>query len=247
MRSRHIYELLCTNSTLTPECVFSGNIIILDLPIKDYGDAGVLVQCAFKYLFQRAVERRQDLGDNTRPVFMFVDEAQNFFTEYDAVFQQTARSSRVATVLLSQNINNFYSHLGGDNNARYLFDSLAGNLNTRIFHANGDNLTNEWASKMFGSWDKPISSTSATTNPHHTLNPFEGQPPTFGHGMTTRREPLVPPEDFAKLRSGNTKNGFNADAYVYRVGSVFSQTGLPFTKTVFGHTRIVEEKKETKN
>ena len=205
----------------------------------------MLVQCAFKYLFQRAVERRQNLGDQTRPVFLFADEAQNFFTEYDTVFQQTARSSRIATVLLSQNINNFYAHLGGDKNAQYIFDSLAGNLNTRIFHANGDNLTNEWASKTFGTWDRPVSSTSASTNPHHSLNPFNNEPPTFGRGSTTRREPMVPPEQFAMLRSGNHKNEFQSDAFVYRVGSIFQQTGLPFIKTVFGQTRIQEIKQTT--
>jgi hypothetical protein len=240
MRSRHIYELLCTETTITPECVFGGSIIILDLPVKEFGDAGVLVQCAFKYLFQRAVERRQDLGDQTRPVFMFIDEAQNFFTEYDTVFQQTARSSRVATVLLSQNINNFYSHLGGDKNARYLLDSLVGNLCTRIFHSNGDNLTNEWASKMFGTWDKPVSSTSASSHPDQSLYPIDTQPLSFGHGMTTRREPMVFPEDFAKLRASNSRSGFESDAYVYRVGSLFQETGLPFIKTVFQQTRIVE-------
>jgi hypothetical protein len=242
MRSRHIYELLCTETTITPEAVFNGQIIILDLPVKDFGDAGVLVQCAFKYMFQRAIERRENLGDQTRPAFLFIDEAQNFFTEYDTVFQQTARSSRVATVLLSQNINNFYSHLGGDSNARHMFDSLAGNLNTRIFHANGDNLTNEWASKMFGSWDKPISSTSASTNPHESMNLFADQAPTIGHGMTTRREPVVPPEDFAKLQSSTSKYKYLSEAYVFRVGSTFEETGLPFIRTAFQQTRIQETK-----
>lgn len=240
LRSRHIYELLCGETTVTPETILNGGIVIIDLPVKEFGDAGVLVQCAFKYLFQRAVERRQWLGDQTRPCFMFIDEAQNFFTEYDTVFQQTARSSRVATVLLSQNVNNFYAHLGGDQNARYLFDSLAGNLNTRIFHANGDNLTNEWASKMFGTWDRPVH--SASTTPRHalTLNPFEDVTPDVGHGVSTRREPLVPPEDFAKLQSSNARNEYLSEAFVYRVGSLFAETELPFVRTAFHQIRIVE-------
>jgi len=244
LRSRHIYDLLCRETTITPECTFNwGRIIILDLPIKEFGDAGVLVQCAFKYLFQRAVERRQATGDQSRPVFLFVDEAQNFFTEYDATFQQTARSSRVATVLLSQNVNNFYAQLGGDKNAQHLFDSLAGNLSTRIFHANGDNLTNEWASKMFGSWDKPVSQMSSSTSaPSPNLYPFQLNPPTFGQSVSTRREPLVPPEDFAKLRASNTRNGYWSDAYVYRVGSLFPETGLPFKKAVFGQILIEKPK-----
>jgi len=138
-------------------------------------------------------------------------------------------------VLLSQNVNNFYAQLGGDKNAQHLFDSLAGNLSTRIFHANGDNLTNEWASKMFGSWDKPVSQMSSSTSaPSPNLYPFQLNPPTFGQSVSTRREPLVPPEDFAKLRASNTRNGYWSDAYVYRVGSLFPETGLPFKKAVFG-------------
>lgn len=240
LRSREIYELLCSETSITPDCTFNGHIMILDIPVKDYGDAGVLVQCAFKYLFQRAVERRKDMGNQTRPVFLFIDEAQNFFTEYDTVFQQTARSSRVATVLLSQNVNNFYAHLGGDHNARYLFDSLAGNLNTKIFHANGDTLTNEWASKMLGTWDRPVTSSSASSHTSQSINPFDNEPPTIGHGVTTRREPMVFPDEFARLRSGNSKNGFHAEAYVYRVGSVFEQTGQAFIKTAFQQIQFKE-------
>lgn len=247
MRQRYIYELLSTDTTITPECIFRGHIIIIDLPVKEFGDAGVLVQCAFKYLFQRAIERRKNLGSQTRPAFLFIDEAQHFFTEYDTVFQQTARSSRVATVLLSQNINNFYAHLGGDKNAQYLFNSLAGNLNTRIFHANGDFLSNDWASKMFGTWDKPVSSISATSPHHETSSPFNSSEPRYTHGASTRNELLVQPGDFAKLRSANKRNGYQSDAYIYRVGSLFQRTGLPFIKGVFAQTRIIEKKEEPKD
>lgn len=245
LRTRHFYDLLCTETTITPECVFSGAIIILDIPVKEFGDAGVLVQCAFKYLFQRAVERRQDLGDDTRPVFIFADEAQNFFTPYDTTFQQTARSSRVATVYLSQNLNNFYAHLGGGDIARYQFDSLAGNLNTRIFHCNGDMLTNEWASKMFGTWEKPVESGSASSQPKNSLNPFESNPLAYGDGRTTRREPMVFPDEFARLHSGGKRNDYHTEAYVYRVGGVFNATQLPFMKTVFQQTILYELPEQT--
>jgi antirestriction protein ArdC len=93
---------------------------------------------------------------------------------------------------------------------------------------------------------KPVASTSASTNPHHSGNLFDSSNPSIGHGMTTRREPIVPPEDFAKLQSSNTRNGFQSEAYVYRVGSLFPETGLPFMKSVFGQIRLKELKEDPK-
>jgi hypothetical protein len=237
LRSRGIYEMLCTDTfALTPELIFNGRIVIMDLPVKEFGDAGILVQSSIGYLVQKAVERRPDQGDATRPIFVWQDEAAQFFTEFDPIFQQTARSSRVARVMLSQNLNSFYAHLGGGEHARHLFDSFVGNMNTRILHANGDALTNRWAAEMFGTREKPTSSSSATSsesdNPFATL--FPGfNPPKLSHSQSSHREPLVFPSDFAQLRTGGEENNFLADAYVYRVGAPFKSTGRSFMKATF--------------
>jgi hypothetical protein len=74
------------------------------------------------------------------------------------------------------------------------------------------------------------------------MNLFADQAPTIGHGMTTRREPVVPPEDFAKLQSSTSKYKYLSEAYVFRVGSTFEETGLPFIRTAFQQTRIQETK-----
>ena len=66
------------------------------------------------------------------------------------MFQTTCRSARVATVLLSQNVSNFYAALGGNEKGNAEADSLFANLNTKIYHANSDPVTNEWASNTIG-------------------------------------------------------------------------------------------------
>jgi len=87
-------------------------------------------------LFQRAVDRRDYQPPVSRPVFLWVDEAQKFTIEQDAEFQTTARSKGISVVRLSQNVPNFSACFGRDGKA--LVDTLLGNHVTKIFHRQGD-------------------------------------------------------------------------------------------------------------
>ena len=120
-----------------PELTHKGVIIVINLPVKEFGDAGRAAQVVYKYLWQQAVERRQVEKGKTIPVFLFVDESQNFITEYDMQFQATARSTMACTVYLTQNLANYYAEMGGEN-PKYRVDSFVGNLQTKIWHANSD-------------------------------------------------------------------------------------------------------------
>ena len=94
--------------------------------MKEFGDAGRAAQVVYKYLWQQATERRA-ISNQTIPVFLWVDEAQNFVTEYDMQFQATARSTRACTVYLTQNLPNYYAIMGGSH-GKYRVDSLIGNF-----------------------------------------------------------------------------------------------------------------------
>ena len=138
-----------TSEKVKPEACFDGKIILLDFPIKNYMEAGVFAQGIYKLIWQQVMERRKFKDGFDRPVFLWVDEAQYFLSSYDQLFQTTARSCGACTVFLSQNISNYYSAIGGKNpNAKV--DSLLANLSTKIFHANNDSVTNEWAAKTIG-------------------------------------------------------------------------------------------------
>jgi Type IV secretion-system coupling protein DNA-binding domain len=109
---------------------------------------GILAAHIMKYLFQKATERRI-VNAQTRPVFLWVDECQYFLSEYDQEFQSTARSSRAATVYLTQNISGIYSSIGGMR-PQDTTEALFGNLRTKIFHLNDNQATNQWAADMIG-------------------------------------------------------------------------------------------------
>lgn len=139
-------QLFSSTTTVTPEDTFHGKIILLNIPVKEFGDVGRLAQILFKTIWQRAVERRGSYGC---PVFLWADEAQFFVSKYDMMFQQTARSSRAASVYLTQSVVNFRASMDTANSTN-ISDSLLGNLQTKIFHANACPHTNEYAERLFG-------------------------------------------------------------------------------------------------
>ena len=140
-------ELFCTDTNVVPEMTHAGAILIIDLPIKTYFGAGTLAQHVFKYLWQRAAEARA--RPDERPIFLWADECQFFINAYDAEFQSTARSACACTVYLTQNLPGLYHYIGGPR-PEHTVDSLLGNFQTKIFHANGDPRSNQWAADLIG-------------------------------------------------------------------------------------------------
>jgi TraM recognition site of TraD and TraG len=140
-------KLFSTDTTVIPDHTTLGRIIIVDLPVKEWGELGQYAAVLMKFMTQKALERRQ--SHDERPVFIWADEAHYFASDYDQIFQTTARSSRACTVYLTQNYSNYLSALGGES-ARPKVDSLLGNLQTKIFHQNGDAVTNRWAAEAIG-------------------------------------------------------------------------------------------------
>ncbi len=236
---RPLKQMFCTDTTLTPEVSQDGKIILLDLPIKEYDELGRSAQVLFKYLWQRAMERRHT-DDCSRPVFLWADESQYFVTSHDAVFQTTARSARVATVYLTQNISNYYAAMNA-RDPRPPTDSLLGNLQTKIFHANGDHVTNQWASDLIAkSWQQRVSAggSESVTMPsfgERAANPSRG--PQFQSSSNAQVNEVfeyeVPPNAFTGLRKGGPGNDYCVDAILFQGGRVWQQTDNSHLTTSF--------------
>ena len=191
-----------------PELTHHGAIIILNLPVKEFGQAA---QVVYKYLWQQAVERRA-VTHKTIPVFLWVDEAQNFVTEYDMQFQATARSTRACTVYLTQNLPNYYAVMGGTQ-SKYRVDSFIGNLQTKIWHANSDPMTNEHAAETIGrSWQ--LRQTSTESYGADFFNVSSGNNESFDYD--------VPPQTFTKLRKGGAPNDGVVEAIVFQNGRAWT-------------------------
>ena len=134
-------------TNIDPSWIYSGAIIYVNLPVHTFKKTGRIANAIWKYCFQQELQKRKVVGDSlsmkSRPVFLWVDEAQYLISSKDSEFQTTARSSLCSTVYLSQNIPNYRASLGSSSLAKDLFNGLKGNMKTRIFHQNSDEETNK--------------------------------------------------------------------------------------------------------
>lgn len=202
-------------TNLFPELTYTEQkIIILDFSIKEYLDVGIIAQSIYKMMFQQAVERR-DIEKYPIPVFLWVDEAQMFVNPYDQIFLTTARSKLVATVFLTQNIPNYLVVMGAGTEAKPKVDSLLGNLSTKIFHANMDAETNEYASRLIGQAIFGMASESKSQSIGHLGSQ------TVGVSMQLR--PQVLPLEFLTLKTGgkgkkDERDNFKVEAFITTLG-----------------------------
>ena len=216
-----IYSLFCRNaSTFTPDDCLNGKIILLNLPVKLYHKAGRDTQIMFKYIWQRAMEKRQ-VNAQSRPVFLWADEAQNFIHEHDADFQATARSSRIATVYITQNLPNYRASMGGIHSNDKV-DAFLGTLCTKIIHANADTQTNKYLSELIG--DVQYIETSRNTT-------MAGQY-AMGKTQSLRIDRAVRPEEFVRLKTGGDLNKGKVEAYLHVQGNPIKD-GLNYAKIMF--------------
>ncbi len=235
-RGRDIPALISSETNLTPESVMGGKIVVLDLPLKEFQHAGLMVQSAWKYLFQVALERQKRANNPAcRPVFLWEDEAQHFFSQHDHHFQNTARSARVCRVILTQNLHSFYKEFGRDGESATM--TVFGNLNTKVFHNNSDTTSNRWAADQFGKVINQRLSISKGPEP---------QPKEFFDAMRQSIDPpgrttvstvehwedAVRPEEFNDLRTGGPDYNFMVDAYITWMGLV-ADDGNHFLKISF--------------
>ncbi len=205
-----VYSLFCRYpSTFKPEDCLSGKIILLNLPVKQYHKVGRDSQVMFKYIWQRAMESR-NIQSNDRPVFLWADEAQHFLHEYDAEYQATARSSRIATVYISQNLPNYHANMGGLK-SEFRVKSFLGTFGTKIFHANADVDTNKYASELIG---------EAFFQDFQRSNTAAGEF-SVTESVSYKLERIVRLEHFVGLKTGGPLNNYLVEAFMHRQGTPF--------------------------
>jgi hypothetical protein len=254
---RGIHELASSDTTLTPEIILSGGIVILDLPIKTYGQGGLLIQAAWKHLFQMAAERRTladnddhryplfqvmpeqmavlapvtpGVGDRRCPVFLWEDEGQFFFSKHDINFQATCREARAAHVIISQNLHNFYQ-LG---HGQHAVEGVFALMNTQVFHCNMDDFTNRWAAQKIGQELKTRFNFSISRSDQSRPDKFfepNTRSSTVGSSSTKSWELLVRPEEFSALLKGGDGT---CEAIVLWMSHQFQcNDGKPYAKIIF--------------
>jgi hypothetical protein len=225
-------ELFCEGTTLVPEDVIAGRIVVIDLPVKEWSEVGRMAAVIWKYCLQKAVERRTDnLGGQGRPVFIWADECQHFTSRYDPMFQATARSSRAASVYLTQNYPSLAASLGGGSDGKTLTDAFLGNMGTKIFHANSDRDTNQFAADLVGRRIQTLRSSGSSSS--LSLGSQANVGASSNRGRSESMDFEVQPTEFATLRKGGPENAGTADALVFQNGRRWAATGRTWQKVAF--------------
>ena len=217
-------QIFCTDTNLLPEYSHEGAIIVLNLPVHEYGKLGAVCQKIFKYLWQKSVQRRE-ADEKTRPVFLWADECQYFISPEDSQFVGTSRERKAANVYITQDKPSYMAAIkaqGADESAAL---ALLGKFQTKIFHANTDTETCEYASGIIGKVKKYHRSRSMTkgTGTNTGGNQGEDGGGNFGgggnqssgdtKGWTEYMDYEIPPEYFGTgLRKGGPKNRLMVDA-----------------------------------
>jgi len=209
-------SLLCSEGkkawhrSATPAAMFDGQVVLVDLPVKSFGEVGRFAQMLIKTDFQHATDAKlRRVEQPGYPVFLWADEAQNFVSSEDVMFQCTARSKLCSTVYLTQNLPNYHTQLGGASSSAT--SALLGSLGVKIFHCNGDPETNEWAERILGTEE-------SKENQDSESRPHMGS----GGGSTSktkvfRRIPFVPAYEFSSMHLGGRPIG-RSEAIVFMAG-----------------------------
>lgn len=220
--------LFATTTNFVPEVIHQGAVVILDVPVHEFGQVGAIAQVLFKYIWQRATERRE-FGPHDVPVFLWADEAQHVVTRHDALFQSTARSARVATVYLSQNLPSYYAAIGGGHCGQAAVQSLMGNLTTKIFHSNSCPQTNLWASETIArNWQFRGNAGTSTSDD------AAGDPRVSRSvGGSDSLDFQVEPHQFTLLRKGGPQNNGCVDAIIVQSGRIWYESRQNHLKVCF--------------
>ena len=227
-----VRELLSpAETTVRPDMACDGRLILVDMPLKLFGEVGLFVQTVWKYAFQQTLERR-DVRISPRPVFLVVDESHLLATSSDQVFQTTARSSRTAVVYATQSISNYLAAFGGERSEAEVY-SLLGNLQTQFFHQQTDIKTNTYAADLIGRTRQYLMNSNSNWGPVDWMDVVLGNSVHSGHsaGMSEAYEYEIQPNVFTTLRQGGPPDWL-VEALVVRGGRRFHQTGrtwLPVT------------------
>jgi hypothetical protein len=220
-----IYDIFCKATTVSPDEILAGKIVVVALPVAAYHEVGRYAAAIWKYLLQRASQRRKlDHPESIRPSFIWADEAQYFSSPADQIFQTVARSYRICTVFLTQNLPNYYVEFGGHEAGVHRVHSLLGNLAIKFFCGNDDTVTNEWASKTI---DKTVqyrvSLNGAQTGEGHSI------------GLSQSEEFDCPSRNFIGLRHGTKVNDYVVEAIAFQSGRRWSN-GRSWMKCSFKQT-----------
>ena len=129
----------------------------------------------------------------------------------------TARSSRTITVYISQTIRNFQEVLGSK--AEVSADALLAGFQTKIFCCNGDDYSNQWASRLIGSvWTGKGSYNKGRSQQDMNQSTARNE----GFSVNQQLAAQIDPVKFTQLRKGGVAHQFFVDCIVFQPGKIWA-------------------------
>jgi type IV secretory pathway TraG/TraD family ATPase VirD4 len=223
-----VRELVSTSTNFTPNDLFAGKWLLIDMATSEWSDIGSFIAGGWKYLAQKAILRRV-AGPDTNVVTCWADEAQTVLTSFDAHFLAQCRSHRGCMVYLSQSLPGYYAAIGGEN-GRHSVDALLTNFHTKVFHALGDLETATWASGLVGRSLQTFTGGSITPG-EGVYDELMGRSRYSGN-FNQSFESTLQANAFLHGRTGGEANGLMCDAFVIRSGEPFA-SGENWVQTTF--------------
>lgn len=224
-----VRELVSTTTNVTPDDLFAGRFLLIDMAPSEWHDIGLFVAAGWKYLVERAVLRRVAKPDSNI-VTIFADECHQFLSSYDAHFITQCRSHRGCMVFLSQSLHNFYAALSGEK-GRHQADALLAGFAHKILHALADIETANWASGLVGKSLQTFTG-GTTTPPDSPFDELMGRQRYSGNYSNHFESTLQANAFMHGLRTGGEASGFVCDCYVVRSGEPFA-SGQNYLSTSF--------------
>lgn len=226
-----IRDSFFAETNITPDACRAGKILVLDFPTLRWNKVGQIAQALFKFVWQRAQERCDEAAKQ-RPVFLYSDEAQQFLTSWDASFQATARSSRVCTLYVTQNLPGMWEAVGGEQ-GRHAVNSLLANLRLKLFCAQDDHESCEFQSELIGKHKQLLYSCNTQANEGQEFDFFRpGKNRSVG--MHESLEYVIPPWEWSRrFRTGGAEHGYLVDAIAYQGGRLWQANGETYLPVTF--------------
>jgi hypothetical protein len=221
MASKFTYDpfrrLFCSGAyDFTPEqTTHEHKILIVDMPVLEYGrETSRLCQILVKIIFQRAWMRHQYKQGCCHGAFLFQDEFSMLMHRNESHFHSVCRSNAVAPVCITPNILGLAAEEFGEQNPGSKTLGFLGLLSIKIFHANNETSTNEYAANQIGKTWRYISGWNAS------------ETGTQAHAGVSGSQQLVHILEPACFTSLQKPDGTNpcAETIVYQSGRHFNAT-----------------------
>jgi hypothetical protein len=104
-------------------------------------------------------------------------------------------------------------------------------MGTKIFHANSDRDTNQFAADLVGRRLQHLRSTGSSSS--LSLGAQSSLGASSNRGRSESMDFEVQPTEFSTLRKGGPENAGTADALVFQNGRLWSSTGRTWQKVAF--------------